>query len=138
MSDWRTHQRYRKGELETLDKKWENYKKKRIFVGDAWNKALKKQEIDSLGDIWKAERVKPWKLTFGEVSTYVELSEKIIEYRRNVKREAARIRKMRSRDKMIALAKEGDKKAMKQIEAIKKSNIEGIYKKRKNKKQQSN
>ena len=135
MKRWRSVQCYYKGEVETLDKKQEKYKNKQIFVGDAWSEALTDKEVDNLADIQKKKRIKPRKLTFAEVSTYVELSEKIIDYRKRVKREAARFRKMRSRDKLTKAAKAGNRNAIKRIKAIKKTNIERIYKKRKNKKQ---
>ena len=135
MKLWRSVQCYYKGKVETLDKKWENYKNKQIFVGDAWSEALTKQEVDNLAKIQRKKRIKPGKLTFGEVSTYVELSEKIIDYRKRVQREVARFRKMRSRDKLTKAAKAGNPEAIKRIKDIKKSNIERIYKKRKNKKQ---
>ena len=58
MKLWRSVQCYYKGEVETLDKKWENYKNKRIFVGDAWSEALTKQEVDNLAKIQRKKRIK--------------------------------------------------------------------------------
>ena len=64
-----------------------------IWTGDAWFEALTDTEADILKEIWKKKRLTPKRLTFGEVSIYVELSEKISEYRNRVQVERARLRK---------------------------------------------
>ena len=99
---------YKKGDFETLDRKWEKYKSKLIFTGNAWSQALSKGEADNLINIWRIKRLKPKQLTFGEVSTYVELSEKICDYRYRVKLEQSRLRMARYREKMKAVVKQDD------------------------------
>ena len=106
----------------------------RTFTGDAWDKALTESETEILAEIWKKKRFNPWKMTFREVSTYVELSEKIDDTRKRAKRERARFRKHRSREKMRAAAKQKDSSAVERIEAIKTYNREYISKIRKEKK----
>ena len=134
MNSWRSDIRYKKGVDEDLDIKWGKYKMKRILTGDAWDKALTQREADILGEIWRKKRASPWKLTFREVWTYVKYSERIDDTRKRAKREAARYRKHRSREKMKAAAKLKDSSAIKRIEDIKKYNREYISKIRKEKK----
>ena len=45
MNSWRSDLRYKKGVDEDLDIKWGKYKMKRIFTGDAWDKALTQREL---------------------------------------------------------------------------------------------
>ena len=99
---------YKKGEFETLDKKWDMYKKKHIFTGNACCQALCQAEVDNLIKIWRIKRLKPKQLTFGEVRTYVELSEKINDYRCRVRLEKTRLRMIRYREKMKAAAEQKD------------------------------
>ena len=124
---------YKEGKYEHLDTKWKAYKTKRIFSGDGWSEALTKEESENLGKIWRKIRVAPWKLKFCEVAIYVELSEKIADYRKRAKREKARFRKYQSRKKIRAAAKQGVPSAIKRFEAEKKSNREYISKIRKDK-----
>ena len=77
--------------------------------------------------------MKPKTLTFREVSTYVKLAEKISDYRYRVKVERTRLRVVRSRDKLISAAMQGDPSATKRVEAIKKCKREYMSKKRKRK-----
>ena len=119
---------------EDLDIKWGKYKIMRIFTGDAWDKALTEREAEILAKIWRKKRASPWKLTFREVWTYVKHSERIDDTRKRAKRETARYRKHRSREKIKAAAKLKDSSAIKRIEDIKKYNREYISKIRKEKK----
>ena len=107
MSGRRSNLRYSEGKYKDLDEKWKKFKTKRIFTGDAWSEALTEEEFENLAKIWRKKRCKPWKLTFREVSIYVEQSKRIFDYRKRVQRERARLRKHRSREKIRAAAKQG-------------------------------
>ena len=65
-------------------------------------------EADNLVKIWSKKRLKPKQLTFGEVSTHVELSEKICNYRYRLKLEKTRQRMAQHRKKKKAAAKQED------------------------------
>ena len=108
MSKFPTCLFYKKGEFITLDKRWEKYKRKHIFTGNAWSQALSEGEADNLIKIWSKKRLKPKQLTFGEVQTYVELSEKICDYRYRAKLEKTRQRMAQHRKKKKAAAKQED------------------------------
>ena len=56
MSGLRSNLTYTEGKYEDLDEKWKKYKTKRIFTGDAWNKVLTEEELDSLVEIWRKKR----------------------------------------------------------------------------------
>ena len=120
-----------------LDKEWTKYRRVRVFNGDAWRAALTQKEEDILLRIWRKKRLNEWTLTFREVSTWVELAGKIIEYRKNVQRENARLRKYRSRERLKAAARKGDKVAKERIKAIKKSNSDNMSNMRRKKKEAS-
>ena len=105
----------------------------RTFSGEAWSQSLTQKEIDILAEIWRKKTYTPWKLTFREVSTYVELCERIADYRVRAKRENARLRKHRSQEKMKAAAKQGVSSAIKRIKAIKTYNRNYMSKIRKEK-----
>ena len=64
-----------------------------------------------------------------------DFSSRIEAYRRNVRKEQARLRNLRYRDKLVDAAKHGDKKAKFKIENIRKSAKMRISKKRKLKKE---
>ena len=113
---------YQKTDFPILDQKWEKCRRMQVFSGDAWCEALIKEECDKLIEIWKKKRLKPNAMTFGEVATYVELSEKIFDYRYRVKVERARLRQVRSRDKKKAAEKQRDQSTIVQSEASKSSN----------------
>ena len=78
-------------------------------------------------------RLKPNSLTFGEVSIYVKLAEKVCDYRYRAKLEKTRLRNYLSRKKLKEAAERGDSSAVKRYEARKKSNRENMAKKRKRK-----
>ena len=42
---------YKKGRFPSLDKKWEQYRRMKVFVGVAWDKALDQGEVDNLYEI---------------------------------------------------------------------------------------
>ena len=102
---------YVKGRDLQLDKRYSEYKKLNLWRGLGLSLALSKEEGDSLIDLWHKDQRTPWKLTVQDVSTLVELSARISLYRINMKREKARLRKERSREKMRNAAREGDPKA---------------------------
>ena len=116
-----------------LDKEWTKYRRVRVFNGDAWRAALTQKEEDILLRIWRKKRLNEWTLTFREVSTWVELAGKIIEYRKNVQRENARLRKYRSRERLKAAARQGNQQAKMKIEATRKWNKENMSNKRRKK-----
>ena len=58
-------------------------------------------------------------MTFGEVAAYVELAEKIYDYRYRVKVERGRLRKAKSRKKVKAAAKQADQSTVIESETIK-------------------
>ena len=101
-----------------------------VFTGVAWDKALNQGEVDNLYEIYKKKRLKPKQLTFGEVSTYVKLTEKISDYRYRVQLEKTRLRMHRSRKKLREEAERGDPSAVKRYEEIKKSNKDNMFQKR--------
>ena len=76
------------------------------------------------------KRLKPNSLTFGEVSTYVKLAEKVSDYRYRAKLEKTRLRNYLSRKKLKEAAERGDSSAVKRYKARKKSNRENMAKKR--------
>ena len=76
------------------------------------------------------KRLKPNSLTFGEVSTYVKLAEKVSDYRYRAKLEKTRLRNYLSRKKLKEAAERGESSAVKRYEARKKSNRENMAKKR--------
>ena len=133
MSGLRSNLPYREGKYKDLDEKWKKFKTKRIFGGDAWREELTEKEIENLVEIWRKKRYTPSKLTFREVSIYVEKWKRIFDYRKRVQRELARLRKHRSREKIRAAAKQGVSAAIKHIESVKKSNRDHIAKLRKEK-----
>ena len=58
-------------------------------------------------------------MTFGEVAAYVELAEKIYDYRYRVKVERGRLRKAKSRKKVKAAAKQVDQSTVIESQTIK-------------------
>ena len=124
---------YQKGELETLDEKWEKSRRMQVFSGDAWRVVLNKGEEKILLDIWSKKRLIPKQLTFNEVSTYVKLCERIYDYRYRVQLDKTRLRMARSRRKMKAAAKKGNPLKKQLSKSVNKSNKETISQKRKRK-----
>ena len=110
---------YVKGQDLQLDKKYSEYKKLNLWRGVGLSRALSKEEGDSLIDLWNKDQRTPWRLTVQDVSILVELSARISLYRINLKREKARLRKERSREKMRNAARAGDPEACRKIKKIK-------------------
>ena len=111
---------YVEGQNPILDKKFAAYKKMNIWAGYGLGAALREDEIDTIIDLWKKEKRSPWKLTVHEVSMLVDASSRILSYRMNMKKEKARTRKEKSREKLRHTAKTGDFQARKKIHDIKK------------------
>ena len=128
---------YQKGEHEDLDKKWEQFRTIHVFKGLGFSEALIREEQDTLLKIWRIKKLRPWKLTFGDVSTWVKLSERIVDYRKRVQRGNARLRNSRARKKLKAAARQGDDAAKEKIESIKKSKREYMSKVRSKKRKDS-
>ena len=114
---------YVKGRDCKLDKKYSGYKKLSLWSGPGVSCALSEDEANSLIDLWKKDPSTPWKLTFQDVWTLMELTSRSSN-RINMKRQKARVRKERSREKFRNAAREGDAKARVKINQIKKGDKE--------------
>ena len=119
---------YVKGRDCKLDKKYSDYKKLSLWSGLGLRCALTEQEENCLIDLWKKDKRTPWKLTIHDVTTLVELSARVSLFRANMKRKKARLRKERSREKMRNAAREGDRKACREVKKIKKADRERVAK----------
>ena len=113
--------RYRKGDNLELDRKFALSKKVNLFADKAYDNALSEKEAEALIKIWSKARSVPWNLTVEDVSTLVELYERIMEWRRLRRRSLGRVRKERARKKLRAAAKEGNAEALMKVESIKKA-----------------
>ena len=111
---------YVQGRDGKLDRKYSEYKKLCLWSGPAVGRALNDQEASSLIEVWNKDQRTPWRLTFQDVSTLVELSDRICLFRKNMKRERARLRKEKSRENMRNAAEKGDANARRKIKEIKK------------------
>ena len=127
---------YRKGENKQLDMKYSQYKSVNLFAGPAIDMALSYEEGDTLLKIWRKERTMPWALKVHEVSALVEFTERLLAYRRNVRREKTRIRVERARKKLREAANKGDAMALRKVKKKKKDDVlrSGENRKRKVKK----
>ena len=78
----------------------------------------------------------PWALKVHEVSALVEFTERLLAYRRNVRREKTRIRVERARKKLREAANKGDAMALRKVKKKKKDDVlrSGENRKRKVKK----
>ena len=112
---------YTEGQNRELDKKYLAYKKMNIWRGPAVSGALRGDEVDTLVDLWKKEKICPWKMSVQDVLAIVAFSERIFAWRKNVSREKTRIRAERARDKLREAVKKGDAKAIKRVRKIKKA-----------------
>ena len=92
--------KYKKGDNVELDKKFELYKKVNLFAGKAYHDALSQKKAKALIKLWSKARRVPWNLNVQDVSTLVKFYERIMEWRRNIRRELARIRKEKARRKL--------------------------------------
>ena len=61
--------RYKKGENQELDRRFEKFKKLRIWSGTSYCEALSNEEIDRMIQIWKKDTLKPQELTVNDVLT---------------------------------------------------------------------
>ena len=61
--------RYKKGENQELDRRFETYKKLRIWSGTSYYDALSNEEVDRMIQIWMKETLKPKELTVNDVVT---------------------------------------------------------------------
>ena len=113
--------RYRKGNDPKLDEKFALFKKVNIFAGGAYDDALSKKEAATLLKVWSKSRILPKKLYVHEVLTLVKFTEVILAWRRNRRREVARLRKERARRKLRIAASKGNKEAILKVESIKKA-----------------
>ena len=110
MSSSEKRVRYQKGVNLELDKKFQEYKKKRLFQGYSYIYALSQKEIDLLIKLWKIERTRPRRLSFDDVSKLVDFTARIEECRNCQKREQTRLRVERSRGKREVTKKNKDTK----------------------------
>ena len=110
MSSSEKRVRYQKGVNLELDKKFQEYKKKRLFQGYSYIHALSQKEIDLLIKLWKIERTRPGRLSFDDVSKLVDFTARIEECRKCKKREQTRLRVERSREKREVTKKNKDTK----------------------------
>ena len=117
-----TNRYYCKGKDLELDKKYAQYKKVNIFAGSAVDKALSDKEGDLLVALWLKERSNPRKLYVHQVSALVELTEIILQWRRN-RREKTRIRNERARRKLRDEAKKGNEEAQMKLQSIKQADV---------------
>ena len=70
--------------------------------------------------VWSKEQRMPWALKVYEVSALLEITEKILAWRRNVRREKTGIRVERAREKLREAANRGDAKALRKVRKRKK------------------
>ena len=111
---------YKEGICESLDEKFREYRKTRMWQGMAVNYALTEKEVDVMAELWRKQRQTCWKMTFHEVSTLIEFKDRIIAWRRNKKREQTRQRMERLRTKRKTTAMQGIKKTIKKSKGNKK------------------
>ena len=113
--------RYKKGVNVELDKKFALYKKVNLFTGNAYHDALSQKEAKVLIKLWTKARRVPWNLNVQDVSTLVEFYERIMHWRRNRKKEKARLRKEKARGRLRDEAKKGNSEVIMKLESIRKA-----------------
>ena len=91
---------YNRGDNPELDKRYDEYLKMRIWSGTAHYQALREEEVEMLVKLWRKEYMKPSELGVDDVSELTDFARRIKEYRNRRRRSKARIRKVRSRDKL--------------------------------------
>ena len=64
-------ERYIMGKDRTLDKMYLAYKKMNLWREPVLSQALGEEEIDTLAELWRKEKLGPWRLSVQEVSTLV-------------------------------------------------------------------
>ena len=112
---------YKKGQNLTLDKRYSVYKKMNVFAGDGVDEALSDEEGNLLVKLWIKEVKAPWKMLIKDVSTLVDLTERVTAWRRNRRREKARIRNERRRKKLRDAASNHDAGAVEKLGKIRKA-----------------
>ena len=126
---------YRKGENRELDLRYSQYKKVNLFAGRAYDEALFPGEANTLIELWNKEQKLPWTLTIKDVTKLAEFTEKILFWRRSDRRENARLRMERVREKLKEAAKNGDENALRKVKRKRKADAvrSAAYRKRKRK-----
>ena len=126
---------YREGLNPALDEKLEAFRKKRPFAGDAHLNALTETEIDKMGKLWWKQKSTPLRMTVLEVTTLLEMFDRITAWHKSMKGEKARMRMEKFRTKVVEAARKGDPKARKKLKSIKKyhKNMSASYRKSKRK-----
>jgi len=119
MSVLRSSDIYKKGINRDFDKKLSEYRNLRIWAGEAWKFALSEQESDIMVELWEKERETPWLTTVKEISTLMVFAARIKTWRKKVRREQSRVSMLKSREKMLAAAKNGDVRAKRKLQAMK-------------------
>ena len=76
-----------------LDEKLVANRKKRPFAGDAFLNELTETEIDKMGKLWWKQKSTPFRMTVLEVTTLLEMFDRITAWRKSMKGEKARIRR---------------------------------------------
>ena len=112
---------YRKGENKGLDLRYSQYKKVNLFAGRAYDEALSPGEANTLIELWNKEQKLPWTLTVQDVTKLVEFTEKILFWRKSDRRENARLRMDRVREKLKEAAKNGDENALRKVKRKRKA-----------------
>ena len=113
--------RYKRGENQELDKRYDKVKKMRVWSGTACCKALKEDEVDMMVKLQRKEALRPWELCVDDVSELVNFAERIKEYRKYLRRSQSRLRQVRYREKLKLAAKQKDPAAVFKVENIKKA-----------------
>ena len=111
---------YRKGENKQLDLRYSKYKKVNLFAGRAYHAALSQEEANTLIKLWNKEQKTPWSLKVDDVTKLAQFTEKILVWRRSDRKERARIRMEKSRQKLNEAAKNGDVNAIRKVKRKKK------------------
>ena len=112
---------YRKGENKQLDLRYSKYKKVNLFAGRAYHAALSQEEANTLIKLWNKEQKTPWSLKVDDVTKLAQFTEKILVWRRSDRKERARIRMEKSRQKLNEAAKNGDVNAIRKVKSKKKT-----------------
>ena len=112
---------YRKGENKGLDLRYSQYKKVNLFAGRAYDEALSPREASTLIELWNKEQKLPWTSTVKDVTKLAEFTEKILFWRKSDRRENARLRMERVREKLKEAAKNGDENALRKVKRKRKA-----------------
>ena len=112
---------YRKGENKGLDLRYSLCKKVNLFAGRPYDEALSPGEANTLIELWNKEQKLPWTLTVKDVTKLAEFTEKILFWRKSDRRENARLRMERVREKLKEAAKNGDENALRKVKRKRKA-----------------